>query len=610
MQYSCICFNTAVKKGRYSYEKRAETIIQSRSYWQNKFEGNDMVDLPAHPPQAQYVESVNDLPDTYMEQVPGTSMQYTEVANIPVGYIEEGAAPMVAYEEEVPATSPEMDSVQAYNWNNTEPPTLSKKSLREVLGMADHREQNDDVNEAALTSGIPLAQHPPSINPNTSQQNIWAGENSHVYTNLQPVPYTVPSQGNANGNGNSQIAPSPGALSDDSGVYLLSPNNLPACSPNMNSIPPTSPYKTVTISEPQTQAKIVEVVPGKVRSINMRREMIIDGKPVSYLLEGVLVAPSPVSSVSGTAEVRTSDSTSDSTSQHAYEVNSIADEMSIDGKPIAVLLQNILDDINEGEFDKNGTSTIANTSMPFADIDQDCAVNQVMIDGKPIYQMFEMFSQRNQVAKNEMASLPSIGTLTQKQQPAALNTVPFPVVQLTTSTQSYNATTQASTSYALPAGAGGSPTLTDIQETAQTLINMASMPMDSAITLTVSADDLQSVFIPDSTTLVDPDEANNSSDPNLTHYKPNMGSGAFINALISDNNSNSGVEFEKILQEGLTTSSMEDIKILDKLIENIYTNAEKHKCVSKEFIENLPVIEQKFLVSNPIVHYIFFSNLH
>ena len=546
--------------------------------------------------QTQYIENhIGDLPEAYDEQVPSTSVQYTEeVTNVPVDYVEEIAAPMPVYEEEVAATTPIMHHMAIYNGNNDA--SKPKKSLREILGMTDPR-QNSNTNEAALGNSSIQNQQPQSIISDTSHQNIWTGDNSQVYTNLQPVPYSIPNQGN----GNNQIVASPGALSDDSGVYLLSPNNLPACSQSTNSIPPVSPYKTVTISEPQTQAKIVEIVPGKVRSINMHKEMVIDGKPVSYLLEGVLVAPSPVSDTDETSEVRTTDSSSDS-SPDAYEAKSIADEMSIDGKPIALLLQNILDDINEEETSKE-TSNVTNTSMPFPGIHQDCAVNQVMIDGKPIYQMFEMFSQTNQATRNETVSLPSISTLTQKQQQAASyvesNTVPLAVQLIsTTSTSSYSTTsTQASTSYALPTGEGGSPTLTDIQETAQTLINMASMPMDTAITSTVSTDDLQSTIIPDSTTLVDPDEANDASAAKLTYYKPSTDSRAFINALISDSDSNSGGEFEKLLQDGIAPSSMEDIKNLDRLIDKIFANVERNKSITKDFIASLPDLEKKFLVS-------------
>ena len=569
-----------MKKGRYSYEKRAETIIQSRSYWHSKYEGQ----VEVVPEQPHYMEHMANVSETYVEQVPSTSIHYTEEVNAPApdGYVEM-SAPMAAYEEEVLATPHVINQVPTVNDDTQK----STKSLREILGITDPNRQDDNsVTHDSTDNSESQIQVPSCSN------TIWTSDSSQVYTNLQPVPYTIQNQGNGH------IAASPGELSDDSGVYLLSPNNIPVCSPNVSSMPPVSPYKTVTIREPQTQAEIVEVVPGMVRSINMRREMVIDGKPVSYLLEGVLVASA--SNGEGNTESSRVESPPKSASPQ-----SIADEMSIDGKPIALLLQNILDDIGEeGESLKENEPSIPDTTLRFAGLDQDLAVNQVMIDGKPIYQMFEMFSRPDPAAETsrDTVSLPSISTLAQKkEQPtAAAYNETTPVVppnaapQHPTSTQAYN-TQHVNASYRPHSGENVSPTLNDIQETAQTLINMASMPMDSAITSTVSTDELQSTFIPDSATFADPNEPAKSTASNLTYYKPDHGNRAFINALISDNDSTTEA-VEKLLKDGFTSRSPQEIKDLDRLIETIVANVERNKCITEEFLHNLPTLEQTFLV--------------
>ena len=567
-----------MKKGRYSYEKRAETIIQSRSYWHNKYEGQ----VECVPEQPQYMENMADVSETYVEQVPTTYMHYTEEVNVPVpdGYVEV-SVPMAAYEEEVLATPQVINHVPTVNVTQK-----STKSLREILGITDPNRQDNNNDTHVSTDNLESQIQVPSCS-----NTVWTSDSSQVYTNLQPVPYTIQNQGNGH------IAASPGELSDDSGVYLLSPNNISVCSPNISSVPPVSPYKTVTISEPQTQAEIVEVVPGRVRSINMRREMVIDGKPVSYLLEGVLVA----SASNGGDNMETSRAESPPKSASPQ---SIADEMSIDGKPIALLLQNILNDIGGEESSKENEPTIPDANLRFAGFDQDVAVNQVMIDGKPIYQMFEMFSRPDPAATTcrDTVSLPSISTLAQKIQPpttAAHNeATPLPLnaaTQHPTSTQVYN-TQNVYASWHPHSGENVSPTLNDIQETAQTLINMASMPMDSAITSTVNTDELQSTFIPDSGTLADPNEPAQSTASNLAYYKPDHGNRAFINALISDNDSTTEA-VEKLLKDGFTSRSPQEIKDLDRLIETIVANVERNRSVTKEFLHNMPALEQTFLVS-------------
>ena len=461
----------------------------------------------------------------------------------------------------------------------------STKSLREILGITDPNQQ-DNSNDIHVSTDNSESQ----IQAPSCTNTVWTNDSSQVYTNLQPVPYTIQSQGNGH------IAASPGELSDDSGVYLLSPNNIPVCSPNASSVPPVSPYKTMTISEPQTQAEIVEVVPGRVRSINMRREMVIDGKPVSYLLEGVLVA-----SASNGGD-NTESSRVESPPKSASPQN-IADEMSIDGKPIALLLQNILDDIGEEESSKENEPTMPDTTLRFSGFDQDLAVNQVMIDGKPIYQMFEMFSRPDPAVATctDTVTLPGISTLAQKtQQPTAAAYIETtPVVPPNTAPQHPTSIPVSNkqnvyASYRPHSGENVSPTLNDIQETAQTLINMASMPMDSPITST--ADELQSTFIPDSSTLADPNEPAKSTASNLTHYKPDHGNRAFINALISDNDSTTEA-VEKLLKDGFTSRSPQEIKDLDRLIETTVANVERNKCITKEFLHNLPALEQTFLVS-------------
>ena len=563
-----------MKKGRYSYEKRAETIIQSRSYYEGQMDGV--------PEQPQYVENITDVSESYVEQVPTTTMHYTEEVNVPVpdGYVEV-SAPMAAYEEEVLATPQVISHVPTVN-NVIRKPA---KSLREILGITDPNRQDNNNDIKASTDNSESQIQAPSCT-----STVWANDSLQVYTNLQPVPYTIQNQGNGH------IATSPGELSDDSGVYLLSPNNIPVCSPNVSSVPPVSSYKTMTISEPQTQAEIVEVVHGRVRSINMRREMVIDGKPVSYLLEGVLVASA--SNGGDNAESSRVESPPKSASPQ-----NIADEMSIDGKPIALLLQNILDDIGEEESAKENEPTMPDATLRFSGFDQDLAVNQVMIDGKPIYQMFEMFSRPDPAVATcrDTVSLPSISTLAEKtQQPtiaAYIETTPVvtpnAAPQHPTSIQVSNKE-NVYASYRPHSGENVSPTLNDIQETAQTLINMASMPMDCPITSTT--DELQSTFIPDNDTLADPNEPAKSTASNLTYYNPDHGNRAFISALISDSDSTTKA-VEKLLKEGFTSRSPQEIKDLDKLIETTVANVERNKCISKEFLHNLPALEQSFLVS-------------
>ena len=523
-----------------------------------------------------------DESDTYVQQVPTTSTNYTqEVSDVPVpsGYVEV-SPPMAAYEEEVLATP------QAINHTSTmnAMPPKSTKSLREILGMADPKPQDDGSN-GTVSTDISGSQ----IQVATSSNAVWANDNSQVYTSLQPVPYAIQNQGTGH------IAPSPGELSDDSGVYLLSPNNIPVCSPNVSTVPPASPYKTVTISEPQTQAEIVEVVPGKIRSINMRREMVIDGKPVSYLLEGVLVAPS-TSNTDSNAETQREESPSASP-------QSIIDEMSIDGKPIALLLQNILDDIGDQESPTVNQPVMPDAGLRFSGFDQDSAVNQVVIDGKPITQMFEMFSrpESGAVQQSDKFSFPSISRVAQKIQPTAASHTESSPVAPDSAAHKQPTSTQVHVTYndSAPYRAHSdniSPTFNDIQETAQTLINMASMPMDSAMTTTVNADELHSTFIPDSNALAEPDVEAESSAPNLTYYKPDHGNRAFINALISDSDSTTG-EIENFMKDGFTSRSPQELRDLDKLIESIVDNVERNKCISKEFLQNLPALEKTFLVS-------------
>ena len=471
--------------------------------------------------------------------------------------------------------------------------------------------------ESVLQGSVPLdVPSQAAVTPSTSAQgaNVVRGN-----------PYAAP--------GGMQMAQSPGEMSDDSGVSLMSPsaaysapasaNSLPPVSPYMPAgAPPASPYTphsalptqsasaeamypatpatvnqmppsqaTVPIQGPDTSGNVVEVVPGKVHSINMTRQIIIDGQPISYLLEGVLVTPSDEEQENEHDEnngVKTEEQksrTAKSSRRNSSDSNetTLAEEMSIDGQPLAHLLKDVLSEladeqnVNHGQRIKGEASAKKTAEMkdsqsrllevtsgdsPFPIIQQPApsVVDQIVIDGQPVLNLFDNMSQgaSNTRGAEPMESMQN--TAQQEQIPGGTQAGNYPmpeqnegvsqnfgsmiqeVVDNTPATNYENASMYVPEQNVMMQGAGHpspmqgagdpspmqcvggvGPSPSDIQETAETLINLAqSLPIDNC-----------------------PPGNLPGTSANLTAYNPDHNNQGFLNALFSAHDQQVSQSFQK-----------------------------------------------------------------
>ncbi len=450
----------------------------------------------------------------------------------------EVATPMVSYEEKVPTS----EQVTIFPG--------PQKSLRELLGVKKESSQG-------------LVHHQEVPHFSAADPGV-SSESSVQYANLQPVPYP------ASTHISPQIAASPGEASDDSGVSLLSPGQCSLqshYSPAVSSVPQAAAYTTVTIDEPQTQAQIIDMVPGKVRCINMRRELEIDGQSISYLLEGVLVAPNVKSSGFTSAPVV-------GKSRRSSEDSNFSDEITIDGQPISAALRDILTDVSETPPSQDALSNII-SHIPVAAMTNEAPVNQVMIDGKLLFQNFDLFSQPPANMANEYSQVPKTLHTTE------VNTAAEK--QLAMQNVSVAGSSGTVSSRGLQEGSITSPTLTDIQETAQTLINMASMPVDGAQPVNEMTAFSFTSTCPSNSTAPEPLPGTSADSvdgrPEVTAFSDTLSS-----FTANDN-----------LQQLLNVANNND---LDILIDTVHDNVKRNSFITKEFLDNLPELEKKFLVRN------------
>ncbi len=513
-----------MKKGRYSYEKRAETIIQSRTYWHSKFELEQQQQQQQQPPAtmyeapAAYTTVPADTPVSFVQQLqgPGTFIPHAQGVQHPETLVDE-MTPVASYEE-VPTSPQDL------------PSNIQTTPFSGMMNMK------------------------PGLQPIEIKS---AGFNPEAHTATQPNVQIVPGQVSA------QVASSPDAVSDDSGVFFLSPKSNSGGSapvtPNTSSLAPPPVYTTTIIDEPQTQAKIVEVVPGKVRSVNMRRELVIDGQSISYLLEGVLVAPDSSPTAPAAATRRPS------------EDSNFSDDMTIDGQSIAAMLKDVM-------TEASGADSAASRDFPdivsIAAMDTQPAVNQVLIDGKPVGEMFHMFSAFPGAA--------AAATETHGQQ----HLVPQAAVQPNVPTSIHIRTTATSAQEPM-ALESTSPTLTQIQETAQTLINMATM--ESTTRQSQSPVVSPSTSTSHNTAVSTTDSQGTSDQPPSTSAADE----AFRAELMAGQTSDPDEALKQLL-----TDRRLDAEDMDQFIDRVFEIVQKNRIVPPDFVSKIPTLEKNFLVSH------------
>ncbi len=597
---------SAVKKGRYSYEKRAETIMQSRTYWHNR-----ALEEEGHIPSYEMAETSKPLVLTLPGQMPAVLTQ-------PERFPHYGpTVPKAPKVPQLPAQSPQQQrqtaaipSIETFRKSEaTESATqavLSAISAQSGSGetmvtpaeliarLQEHYGYNTALmiadlckkaRESVLQGSVPLEIQPSAAAaPGTSQ-------GSNV---LQGNPYATP--------GGIQMAQSPGEMSDDSGVSLMSPsaaysapasaNSLPPVSPYMPAgAPPASPYTphsalptqsasaeamypvtpaenqmtpaqaTVPIQGPETSGNVVEVVPGKVHSINMTRQIIIDGQPISYLLEGVLVTPSDEeqeeqeqnenNGIKSEFQKRKTTKSSRRSSSDSNETT-LAEEMSIDGQPLVHLLKNVLNEVAEEQNVSQGKRikeevvkerqevsqkqagqlevTSGDSPFPIIQKPAPSVVNQIVIDGQPVLNLFDnmtqgtsnrtadpMQSMQNTVPTEQIASAEAMERYPMQGQnhaaPQNFGSMIQEVVNNTPTNYENTSMYGPVEQNVMVQGNGGvGPSPSDIQETAETLINLAqSMPIDNC----------QQGSLP-------------GTSGNITSYNSDHSNPTFLNALLSD----------------------------------------------------------------------------